>query len=114
MPRPKYPPTDKNHMLVIDALQEIGVMKFVDQPRLRYKFKVRGQTLIALNTSRMPGQIDWLIFSETGWFLPVEVKERGKEKELTAGELEWCESVGVLIASNKDTVKYALLERLGE
>ena len=113
MSRPKYAIKDKNHSIVPEALAKLGLPK-VDAARLRYSVRVRGQMLFALDISGMPGQIDWLILSERGWFLSVEVKQRGEEHKLTEGEKAWRDGLGIMVATNSDAVKYAILELIGD
>ena len=112
--RPRYPKPDSNNAIVIRALEDLGGYVRVDAARLRYTIMLRGMCLTALNISSMPGQTDWIILCDAGWFLSVEVKEPGKENNLTAGEQTWAEDVGLVVASNADTVRYAILERMAE
>lgn len=113
MSRPRYPKADENNRIVIDALEDIsGCTITPDAARLRYVVMIHGQILTALKIADLPGQIDWLVLSDAGWYLPIEVKQPGKERDLTGGELSWAGMLGVLIASNVDAVKYAILERL--
>lgn len=111
MTRPRNPRTDSNHRIVPQALEELGLVE-VDPSRKRYTTMIRGEYVVALDISSLPGQIDYIIFGEKGWVIPVEVKEKGKEEHLTAGELSWRETLGVLVASSSDTVKYKILEML--
>lgn len=113
MVRPKHPKPDENHRVVVDALEELGIVT-CDTSRLRYTTRVRGQNIIALDVSGLANQIDWIIISELHWVLLVEVKQPGKEKNLTEGEQELADTIGILVASNKDVVKYAILERMQE
>ena len=114
MSRPRYPKPDKNNAIVVRALEDLGALVRVDASRLRYTVNVRGERISALNISSMPGQIDWVILSEQGWYLSIEVKEPGKENNLTDGENDWRDDLGLVVASNADTVRYAILERMAE
>jgi len=111
-PRPKYAVKDRNHGIVPTALEELGMVD-VDSARLSYVTRIRGQSVIALDISGMPGQIDWLILSERGWCLCIEIKYPGEEHKLTDGEKRWRDTIGILVASNSDAVKYAILELIG-
>ena len=96
---------------MVDALEDLGLVQ-VDASRTRYTTMIRGEKVVALDISNLPGQIDWLIRFEFGACLDIEVKEYGKEGDLTDGEKSWRDDLGLLIASNKDTVRYAILENI--
>lgn len=103
MSRPKYPKADGNNRVVIDALETLGPVE-CDASRLRYTLKLPYQTIVALKIADMPGQTDWLLLSSRGWYQAVEVKEPGKERDFTDGELSWMETIGLRVVCNKEQV----------
>ena len=67
-----------------------------------------------LDISRLPGQIDWIVESDAGWYLNIEEKQPGKENNFTEGEINWLGSMGFIVVTQPDMVKYAILENVGQ
>jgi len=102
-PRPKYPKPDTNNHIVVDALEMLGPVE-VDKSRLRYTLLLDGRVIVALKIADLPGQTDWLLLHENGRYLALEVKEPGKENDLTPGERSWLDTLGLEVVTTCEQV----------
>jgi hypothetical protein len=103
MTRPRHPKPDQNNHIVPDALENLGAV-VVDKHRLRYTLEIDSVVVVALKIADLPGQIDWILLYPDGHYLSVEVKEPGKEMELTDGERSWRDALGLKIVTTKEQV----------
>ena len=108
MPRPKYPRPDENRP-VRTFLAEWQRGEW-DASRLRYTAKFRGQYLVFIDISRLPGQSDWLLLSDVGWYLVIEEKQPGHELDFTDGEEELSASIGLHVVTSADAVLRLVME----
>jgi len=101
--RPKHPKPDGNNRIVVDALESFGPVE-CDSTRFRYTLRLAHETVVALKIADMPGQTDWILMSSSGWYAAVEVKDVGKETELTDGEKSWRNTLGLRVSTTKEDV----------
>jgi hypothetical protein len=102
-PRPKHPKPDGNNHIVVDALEALGAVE-VDKSRLRYTLWLDGRMIVALKIADLPGQTDWLLLRDNGRYLAVEVKEPGKEADLTPGERSWLDTLDLQVVTTREQV----------
>jgi hypothetical protein len=103
MTRPRHPKPDSNNDIVPKALKQLGMVQ-VDASRLRYTVRFYNYTITALKIADMPGQTDWLILDNTGRFKALEVKEPGKEDDLSPGEKTWANDIGLIVVTTVEQV----------